>query len=48
MAGFIPQIVGPFFLLIIIAYATGHLPDLSKGVKGLENKASGTKGAQTS
>lgn len=46
MAGFIPQIVGPFFLLVILAYASGHLPDLSKGVSKLESKASGAKGAQ--
>lgn len=41
MAGFIPNIVGPYFLLIIIAYATGNISKLSGAAKGLQTKATG-------
>lgn len=41
MAGFIPSIVGPYFLLIIIAYATGNIGKLSTAAKGLQSKATG-------
>lgn len=41
LAGFAPTIVGPYFLLVIIAYATGNIKALGGGVKGLQNKATG-------
>jgi uncharacterized membrane protein YfcA len=43
LAGFVPTIVGPFFLLVIIAYATGNIKILGNSVKGLQSKATGAK-----
>ena len=42
MAGFVPQIVGPYFLLIILAYATGNFKALS-GAAGTLKKQAGAK-----
>ena len=39
MAGFVPSIVGPYFLLIIIAYATGNLKALGGAVGTLKSQA---------
>lgn len=39
MAGFVPQIVGPYFLLVIIAYVTGNFSKISQHVGGLESQA---------
>lgn len=39
MAGFAPSIVGPYFLLIIIAYATGNFKALSGGAKQIKKQA---------
>lgn len=44
MAGFVPTIVGPYFLLIIIAYATGNFKALS-GAAGTVKKQAGVKKA---
>lgn len=44
MAGFVPAIVGPYFLLIIIAYATGNFTALS-GAAGTIKKQAGVKKA---
>jgi hypothetical protein len=44
MAGFVPTIVGPYFLLIIIAYATGNFKALS-GAAGTLKKQAGAKKA---
>ena len=43
LAGFAPQIVGPYFLLIIIAYISGNLPGISKGVHHLKSQAGVSK-----
>jgi uncharacterized membrane protein YfcA len=43
LAGFVPAIVGPFFLLVIIAYASGNIKILGNSVKGLQSKATGAK-----
>lgn len=42
MAGFVPQIVGPYFLLVILAYATGNFKVLS-GAAGSVKKQAGAK-----
>lgn len=42
MAGFVPMIVGPYFLLVIIAYATGNFSALS-GAAGTIQKQAGAK-----
>jgi hypothetical protein len=42
LAGFVPQIVGPYFLLVIIAYATGNIKVLGASAKTLQNKATGS------
>lgn len=42
MAGFVPTIVGPYFLLVIIAYATGNFKALS-GAAGTIKKQAGAK-----
>jgi hypothetical protein len=42
MSGFVPQIVGPYFLLIIIAYSTGNFKALS-GAAGTLKKQAGAK-----
>ena len=42
MAGFVPQIVGPYFLLVIIAYVTGNFKALS-GAAGSVKKQAGAK-----
>jgi len=42
MASFVPQIVGPYFLLVIIAYATGNFSALS-GAAGTLKKQAGAK-----
>lgn len=44
MAGFVPTIVGPYFLLVIIAYATGNFKALS-GAAGTIKKQAGAKKA---
>lgn len=44
MAGFVPTIVGPYFLLVIIAYATGNFKALS-GAAGTVKKQAGAKNA---
>lgn len=41
MAGFVPEVVGPFFLLVIIAYVSGNMKVLGGSVSTLKNKASG-------
>lgn len=47
MAGFVPKIVGPYFLLVIIAYVTGNFKALSSGVKKVQNNATGATGSST-
>lgn len=42
MAGFAPKIVGPYFLLVIIAYATGNIKALG-GAAGQLKKQAGAK-----
>lgn len=42
LAGFAPTIVGPFFLLVIIAYVTGNFKALS-GAVGTVQKQAGAK-----
>jgi hypothetical protein len=39
MAGFAPTIVGPYFLLIILAYATGNFKALGGAVGSLKSQA---------
>lgn len=39
LAGFAPTIVGPYFLLVIIAYATGNFKALGGAVKTLKTQA---------
>lgn len=39
LAGFAPQIVGPYFLLIILAYATGNIKALSGAAGTLKKQA---------
>lgn len=39
MAGFAPSIVGPYFLLVIIAYATGNIKALGGAVGTLKSQA---------
>lgn len=43
LAGFAPQVVGPYFLLVIIAYISGNLSGISKGVSGLKSQAGVSK-----
>lgn len=44
MAGFFPKIVGPYFALVILAYATGNFKSLS-GAAGTLKKQAGAKNA---
>lgn len=44
MAGFFPKIVGPYFALVILAYATGNFKALS-GAAGTLKKQAGAKNA---
>jgi hypothetical protein len=39
LADFVPALVGPFFALIIFAYASGHLGGISKVTSTLSSKA---------
>lgn len=39
LAGFVPQIVGPYFLLIILAYATGNFKALGGAANTLKKQA---------
>lgn len=39
MAGFVPSIVGPYFLLVIVAYATGNFKALGGAVGTLKTQA---------
>jgi len=39
MASFVPSIVGPYFLLVIIAYATGNIKALGGAVGTLKSQA---------
>ena len=42
MAGFIPTIVGPYFLLVILAYATGNIKALGGAAGQLKKNAGAT------
>ena len=44
MAGFVPSVVGPYFLLVIIAYASGNLKALGGAANTLKKQA-GAKSA---
>lgn len=39
MAGFVPTIVGPYFLLVILAYSTGNIKALSGAASTLKKQA---------
>lgn len=43
LADFVPQLVGPFFGLIIFAYATGHLGTFSTTKTQVQTQATGGK-----
>lgn len=43
LAGFAPKIVGPYFALIIIAFATGNIKTLGGGVKKIQKQAGAKK-----
>lgn len=43
LADFVPQLVGPFFALIIFAYATGHLGNISTTTAQIKAQSTGAK-----
>lgn len=43
LADFMPGLVGPFFALIVFAYATGHLGTISAVKSDIQTKATGGK-----
>lgn len=43
LAGFVPQLVGPYFLLVIIAYVAGNFGKVSGAVNTLKSQAGVSK-----
>lgn len=43
LADFIPGLVGPFFALIMFAYATGHMPQIGQVTSSAKSTATGGK-----